>query len=86
MKEMTDGEADHWDEFFTQNPPAVDPAKKGGYFTRQRELLDVLDEAAADYILARAVSSNKLLALPPCRVLDIFSVFYVHIGASRKKN
>jgi hypothetical protein len=60
--EMTDAEADYWDEFFTKNPPIVDPAKKGGYFTRQRELLGVLDKDAADYILDKAVSSHKLPA------------------------
>ena len=54
MNEMTDEEADYWDEFFTKNPPTVDPAKKGGYFTRQRELLNVLDKVAADYILTKA--------------------------------
>jgi hypothetical protein len=59
MKEMTDEEADYWDEFFTKNPPKVDPAKKGGYFTRQRELLNVLDKAAADYILTRAEASSQ---------------------------
>jgi hypothetical protein len=52
--EMTDEEADYWDEFFIKNPPAVDPAKRGGYFTRQRELLDVLDKTSASYILTRA--------------------------------
>jgi hypothetical protein len=62
MKEMTDEEADYWDEFFTKNPPSVDPAKKGGYFTRQRELLNVLDKTAADYILDQAASSKKLPA------------------------
>jgi hypothetical protein len=59
MKEMTDEEADYWDEFFTRNPPKVDPAKKGGYFTRQRELLNVLDKAVADYILTRAEASRQ---------------------------
>ena len=59
MKEMTDEEADYWDEFFTKNPPKVDPAKRGGYFTRQRELLNVLDEAAADYILTKAQAAKK---------------------------
>jgi hypothetical protein len=58
MKEMTDKEADYWDEFFTKNPPVVDPSKKGGYFTRQRELLNVLDKAVADYILDRADSTH----------------------------
>jgi hypothetical protein len=59
MKEMTDEEADYWDEFFARNPPKVDPAKKGGYFTRQRELLNVLDKAAADYILTRAEATSQ---------------------------
>jgi hypothetical protein len=60
MKVMTDEEADYWDEFFTKNPPNVDPAKKGGYFTRQRELLDVLDRVSADYIMSRALSAKKM--------------------------
>jgi hypothetical protein len=34
MSEMTDEEADYWDEFFTKNPPKADPNRKGGYFTR----------------------------------------------------
>jgi hypothetical protein len=58
MKEMTDKEADYWDEFFTKNPPTVDPSKKGGYFSRQRELLGVLDKTVADYILDRADSTH----------------------------
>ena len=59
MNEMTDEEADYWDEFFTKNPPTVDPAKRGVYFTRQRELLNVLDKAAAGYILTRAEAARK---------------------------
>jgi hypothetical protein len=62
MSEMTDEEAEYWDDFFTKNPPKVDPNRKGGYFTRQRELLDVLDRAAADYIVNRALQANKLPA------------------------
>jgi hypothetical protein len=59
MKEMIDEETDYWDEFFTRNPSKVDPAKKGGYFTRQRELLNVLDKVVADYILTRAEASHQ---------------------------
>jgi hypothetical protein len=33
--EMTDAEADYWDEFFTQNPPVVDPAKIIGELVRK---------------------------------------------------
>jgi hypothetical protein len=60
MSEMTDEEADYWDEFFTKNPPKADPNRKGGYFTRQRELLDVLDRVAADYIVNRAIQTQQL--------------------------
>ena len=55
---MTDEEANYWDSLFTKNPPVVAPAKKGGYFTRQRELLNVLDKAAA-YIVTKAEAVHK---------------------------
>ena len=60
MSEMTDEEADYWDELFTKNPPKADPNKKGGYFTSQRKLLDVLDSATADYIVNCALQAQKL--------------------------
>jgi hypothetical protein len=66
MSEMTDEEADYWDELFTKNPPKVDPNRKGGFFTRQRELLDVLDSAVADYIVNRAIQTQKLPAQIIC--------------------
>ena len=59
MAEMTDEEADYWDEYFTKNPPTVDPAKKGGYFTRQRELLNTLDNVSADYVRTKALAGHK---------------------------
>jgi len=62
MSEMTDEEADYWDELFTKNPPKADPNRKGGFFTRQRELLDVLDSASADYIVNCAIQAQKLPA------------------------
>jgi len=31
-----------------------------GIFTRQRELLDALDRASADYIMTRALATNKM--------------------------
>jgi hypothetical protein len=60
MPDMTDEEYDALDEYYTKNPPKVDPAKRGGMFTRQRELLDSLDQVAADYIRARAEADHKL--------------------------
>ncbi|GBU28304.1 hypothetical protein R84B8_01862 [Treponema sp. R8-4-B8] len=62
MSEMTDEEADYWDDLFTKNPPKADPNRKGGYFTNQRKLLDVLDREAADYIVNRAIQMQKLPA------------------------
>jgi len=62
MARMTEEEADALDEYYTKNPPKVDPAKKGGFFTRQRELLDVLDDVSVDYIMSRSLSANKMPA------------------------
>jgi hypothetical protein len=55
-------EYDALDEYYTKNPPKVDPTKKGGIFTRQRELLDVLDQVSADGIITRALSAQKMPA------------------------
>jgi hypothetical protein len=60
MARMTEEEANALDDYYTKNPPKVDPSKKGGYFTRQRELLDILDDVAADYIITNSISSNKM--------------------------
>ena len=60
MSEMTDEEADYWDDLFTKNPPKVDPTRKGGYFTDQRKLLDVPNSVTADYIINRALQTQKL--------------------------
>jgi len=62
MARMTEEEADYWDDYYTKNPPKIDPSKKGGYFTRQRELLEALDKVSADYIISCSMSSNKMPA------------------------
>jgi len=34
---MTEEEADYWDEYYTKNPPKIDPSKNGtGFFTRRK--------------------------------------------------
>ncbi|MDR0784865.1 MAG: hypothetical protein LBE74_03155 [Treponema sp.] len=38
--DMTDEEYDAMDEYYTNNPPKVNLAKRGGVFTRQRELME----------------------------------------------
>ena len=62
MARMTEEEAAYWDEYYTKNPPKVDPTKKGGYFTRQRELLNILDRVSADYIINRSLATDKMPA------------------------
>ena len=39
MKEMTDEEADALDEYYTKNPPKVDPSKNGGFAKKSSEWL-----------------------------------------------
>lgn len=59
---MTEEEADALDEYYTKNPPKVDPTKRGGIFTIQRELLNILEKNSADYILTQAESTNRMPA------------------------
>jgi hypothetical protein len=62
MAEMTEAEADALDEAFTQNPPAIDPAKRGtGFFTRRRAegRSITVDTFAADYLTAMAMAAHK---------------------------
>ena len=53
MARMTDEEADALDELLTRTTPRV-KVGEGGFFTRQRDLLDTLDPVAANYIRSQA--------------------------------
>jgi hypothetical protein len=66
MADLTEEEYDALDEYYTTNPPKVDPARRGGMFTRQRELLDALDQVSAGYIRIRAEADHKL----PVQIID----------------
>jgi hypothetical protein len=59
MARMTGEEANALDEEITNADITLKPGK-GGIFTRQRELLDALDRASADYIMTRAMAANKM--------------------------
>jgi hypothetical protein len=59
MARMTEEEANALDEEITNADITLKPGK-GGIFTRQRELLDALDRASADYIMTRAMAANKM--------------------------
>jgi hypothetical protein len=59
MARMTEEEANILDEEIT-NTDITLTTGRGGIFMRQRELLDALDRASADYIMARAMATNKM--------------------------
>ena len=59
MPKMSEEVADALDEEITNADITLRPSE-GGIFTRQRELLDALDRTSADYIMTRAMSTNKM--------------------------
>ena len=59
MPYMTEDEANALDEELTQTIPKVDFSKPD-IFIRQRELLNILNPAAADYIITRALATRKM--------------------------
>jgi len=59
MARMTEEEANALDEEITNSDITLKKSN-GGIFTRQRELLDALDRASADYIITRAMATNKM--------------------------
>ena len=59
MARMTEKEADALTDEIANADITLKPGK-GGIFTRQRELIDALDRTSADYIMTRAIASNKM--------------------------
>ena len=68
MAKMTEEEANALDEEITNADITLIPGK-GGIFTRQRELLDVLDRASADYIMTRAMATEKMPLQIICEIV-----------------
>jgi hypothetical protein len=58
MAYMTEEEADALDEEVTCTIPKVD-FNKPDVFIRQRELLNILNPTAADYIMTRALATHQ---------------------------
>jgi hypothetical protein len=72
---MTEEEADALDVEITNADITLKPGGVG-IFTRQRNLLDALDRASADYILTRAIAATKM----PLQILG--EVVHEKIAAS----
>jgi len=56
---MTEEEADALSDEIANADITLEP-DSGGMFTRQRELVEALDRASADYIMTRARATNKM--------------------------
>ena len=62
MPDLTDEEYDALDEYYTKNPPKVDPTKNGtGFFTRRTAAARTItvDNLSADYLTIKAMATHK---------------------------
>jgi len=58
MARMTEEEADALDELWTKTTPPL-KGGAGGFFTRQRDLLNLLDDVTAAYIRSQAETNHQ---------------------------
>jgi len=62
MADLTEEEYDALDEYYTKNPPKIDPSKKGtGFFTRRAADARTItvDNISATYLVTKAIASHK---------------------------
>jgi hypothetical protein len=60
MQEMTDEEADYWDEYFTANPPELGPNGTDFISLREARLLG-MDAFSVNYLKNRADATHQSL-------------------------
>jgi hypothetical protein len=53
---MTDEEANYWDDYFTKNPPKIDPARNR---VKIQPLTVVIEGSAAQYLTSAAEAEHK---------------------------
>jgi hypothetical protein len=58
MKEMTEEEADALDEYYTKNPPEIDPSTNGGFATKPFKMFAV-DRLSENYLLTKSIATHK---------------------------
>jgi hypothetical protein len=60
--DLTEEEYDALDEYYTKNPPKIDPAKRGtGFFTRRtlKARTITVDNLSAAYLTTKAIADHK---------------------------
>jgi hypothetical protein len=58
MKEMTEEEAEYWDEYYTKNPPEIDPSTNGGFAAKPFKMFAV-DRLSENYLLTKSIATHK---------------------------
>jgi hypothetical protein len=62
MADLTEEEYDALDEYYTMNPPKIDPSKRGtGFFTRRtmKARTITVDNLSAAYLTTKAMADHK---------------------------
>ena len=62
MAELTEDEYDALDEYYTKNPPKIDPVKNGtGFFSKRTSAARTItiDNMSADYLAVKAMMTHK---------------------------
>jgi len=62
MTDLTEEEYDALDEYYTKNPPKIDPAKRGtGFFTQRTAAARTItvDNLSAAYLTTKAIATHK---------------------------
>ena len=59
QKDMTEEEAEYWDEYFTKNIPRCNPAKPGVFARRNANRFTGLDDLSVDYLLTKSIATRK---------------------------
>jgi len=61
MPELTEEEYDALDEYYTKNPPVIDPSKNGtGFFSKRKAAHTVtIDSFSANYLFSKAMATHK---------------------------
>jgi hypothetical protein len=61
MREMTDQEAEYWDDYYTKNTIMPDPDKPG-YFARKSLALGSLEPDVVEYLRVQAAATGQTQA------------------------
>jgi len=61
MKDLTDEEYDALDEYYTKNPPDVDP-RKNKFLTEDAPNLVVVDDFSIRWLMVKAIETEKSTA------------------------